>query len=240
MTVQTRRRVLVAVVALLLTLPTESILLKALTTPTLSAAAQQYVTALTPAQLSFAAGSVQAFPVAYRRAIMKALSPTMRSLVWRGHIANFLATNPNLDDATVAALQQAMTLASPTSFSNPPTDSDIAQIKAIADQVTATLGKDTALTLLYRLGPADGTFASIEPLTDKLANMLRDTFIAHADGAQSCDCNQGWGCDGNILTMCAGGTGCSVQSDWPACGWLWRSPCDGSCQLGVGGPLGGS
>jgi len=238
-TVQTRRRVLVAVVALALTLPTESILLKALTTPSLTAAAQQYVGALTPGQLFFAAGSVQAFPIAYRRAIMKALSPTMRSLVWRGHIANFLAANPNLDDSTVAALQSAMALASPTAFSAPPSDDDTAQIKAIADQVTATLGRDTALTLLYRLGPADGTFASIEPLSDKLANMIRDKFVTRADSSP-CDCNQGWGCDGNLLTMCAGGTSCSVQTDWPACGWLWRSPCDGSCQIGMGGPLGGS
>jgi len=237
-TVQTRRRVLVAVVALLLTLPTETILLQALTTPNQTVAAQQFVGSLNNGQLWSAASAVQAYPVAYRRAIMQALSPWARAWVWRAYIAGFIATNPNLDSDTVAALQSAMAMITPTAMSTPASDDDRAKIKAIADQITATLGQDVAMNLLGRLGPADGTFASAEPLTDKLANVVRDLFVLHADSS-NCDCNQGWGCDLSLTLMCAGGTGCSVQTSWPACGWLWRDPCDGSCQVGIGGPIGG-
>ena len=83
MTSKTRRRVFVCMVVAALTLPAESILLKALETPTVDGAAQAWVTSLPPDVLTGAAGSIQSFPFAYRRQIMTALSPWLRSRVWR-------------------------------------------------------------------------------------------------------------------------------------------------------------
>jgi hypothetical protein len=223
---------MIGAVALLLTLPTETILVKALTTPTQKQAAQQYAAALTPDQLTTAGSAIATYPVAYRRAIMTALPAAARAAVWQNHIAAYLASNPGLDSATQNALQSAIVLLTPDLLSRAATDAERAEIHAIAGEVTASLGKDTALNLLYNLGPADGTFASAEPISDKLANLLRRTFVVHADGGGDCDCNTGWGCDSG--TSCYGSTGCSGSTGWPACGWLWEDPCNGSCGTGIG------
>jgi len=214
---------------LLLTLPTETILLKALGTPDSKQAAQQWVQGLTPSQLSSAAGAIQSYPFEYRRAIMNALSPALRSSVWQDYIEGYLTANPNLDNATASALQSAIALLTPDLLSRSATDDERAEIHAIAAQVTASLGEDAALDLLYRLGPADGTFPSAEPMTEKLADFLRRSFTLYA-GGRNCNCNTGWGCDGG--TYCSTSLGCNPVTTWPACGWLWEDPCDGACAPG--------
>lgn len=232
MTLQTKRRVIVGAVALFLALPTETILLKALTTPNQTVAAKQYVQALSPTQLSTAANSIESYPFAYRRAIMTALSSDAQAAVWQNHIETYLAANPGIDPVAANALQSAVALMTPTFFSTSATDAEISQIQAIADQVTASLGVDTAKNLLYYLGPPDGTFTSSEPLTEKIADAVRHWMAVYAQ-AQECDCNKGWGCDSG--SVCAGGSGCTPVTNWPACGWLWQSPCNGLCTGGIGG-----
>jgi hypothetical protein len=215
--------------ALLLTLPTETILLKALGTPDTKQAAQQWVQGLTQGQLSSAAGSIQSYPFEYRRAIMTALPPGHRSKVWQEHLEAYLASNPNLDAPTASALQSAIAMLTPDLLSRSPTDDERAKIHEIAAQVTAALGTDTALSLLYRLGPADGTFASAEPITEKLADFLRRSFTLDARSGD-CNCNTGWGCDAG--NYCSNTLGCNPIKSWPACGWLWEDPCDGGCTPG--------
>jgi hypothetical protein len=226
-TTHTRRRVIVGAVALLLTLPTETILLKALATPTPKQAAQQWVSSLSPSQLSSAAASIQSYPFAYRKAIMAALPPATQSAVWQSYIESYLAANPGIEPAAASALQSALAFLTPEALSQSPTDAERAQIHAIAAQVTASLGKDTALDLLYRLGPADGAFSSAEPVTQKLADFVRRSFTLYAGGGSDCECNTGWGCDG--ATKCSSSVGCTTVTSWPACGWLWEDPCDGGC-----------
>ena len=218
---------------MLLTLPTETILLKALGTPNTKQAAQQWVQSLTQSQVSSAADSIQSYPFEYRRAIMTALPPGLRSKVWQNYLETYLASNPNLDAATASALQSAIALVTPDLLSRSPTDAERGQIHAIAAQVTASLGTDIALDLLYRLGPADGTFSSAEPMTEKLADVLRRSFTLYAD-AGDCECNTGWGCSG--VNYCSNATGCNTVTSWPACGWLWEDPCDGQCTPGGNSP----
>jgi hypothetical protein len=215
--------------AILLTLPAESILLKAISTPTQAQAAQQYAQALSGTQLATAAAAIQGYPVAYRRAIMTALPASLRAATWQNHIEAYLAANPNIDPAATQALEAAVALLTPDLLSRAATAAERAEIHAIAGQVTASLGQDTALNLLYNLGPADGTFVSAEPLTNKLAAFLSRTFAVRADSS-NCDCNTGWGCGGET---CAGSSGCTTVTSWPACGWLWEDPCDGQCQMGA-------
>lgn len=231
MTVHTKRRVIVGAVALFLALPTETILLKALTTPNQKVAAQKYVQSLTPTQLSTAASSIESYPFAYRRAIMGALSSDQQAAVWQNHIQSYMAANPGIDPLAANALQSVLGLLTPTFFSAPASDAELSQIEAAADQVTASLGTDAAKNLLYYLGPPDGTFTSSEPLTEKLAETVRRWMAVYAQ-AQQCDCNLGWGCDSG--TGCAAGSGCSPVTAWPACGWLWESPCNGQCTGGIG------
>jgi hypothetical protein len=228
MTTHTRRRVIVGAVALLLALPTETILLKALTTPTTKAAAQQWAGGLSVDQLSAAATSIQAYPFAYRKAIMGRLPAATQSYVWQSHIQSYLANNPNINPDAVDALNEVLTLLTPDHFGRPATDAERSEIQVLADRVVADLGQDTAKYLMYYLGPAQSTVASAEPITDKISNFLRDKLIVLAR-AGDCSCNTGFGCGG---ANCSGGSGCSPTSDWPACGWLWDQTCDGSCDGG--------
>lgn len=230
MTSQTRRRVLVCMVMVALTLPAESILLKALETPSPQAAAQQWVASMSPADLASVAESIQSYPFAYRREIMTGLAPGLRSQVWRAHIATYITSHPELDSNAVALLQAASDLASPQNFAHP-TDDSRAQIDIVGNQIKALLGKDTAEYLLYRLGPNDGTFVSALPISQRLANVVRGMFVASAR-ADTCECNIDWGCTGGAMTYCADGSGCSVKTSWPACGWLWNDPCNGACKVG--------
>jgi hypothetical protein len=215
-----------------LLLPAESILLKALATPNEHDAIRTWVQGLSADELGDAASRIQSYPYGYRREIMRALTPTQRSEVWRDHIQTYLDEHPGLDGNAVNALEAAIALATPRAFANPTAD-DRAQIDTVAEQVKTLLGTEEAKFLFFRLGPRDERTASIEPLGMRLSNAVRRLFVALAD-AEDCDCNVGFGCDG-VSTVCREGTGCNIDDSWPACGWFWNQTCDGLCYAGIEG-----
>lgn len=225
-----RRRLSVAVFVLVLTLPAESILLRALAAPDQTIAAQQWTMNLSQDDLVVAATRVEAYPFAYRRAIMAALSPDVRSLVWRNHILGYLQLHPELDANAVELVQQAAALATPDVLDGNPGRNG--EITAVAKQIQVTLGIEVADYLLYRLGPKVVDSAAL-PVSERLANFARSQFLALAGSADNCDCSGDWGCDGT--SRCEGGTGCTVDDTWPMCGWLWNEECDGTCKGGISG-----
>lgn len=224
-----RQRIVVCTIALVIALPAETILVQALADPSVQSTAQRWASSLSAADLETAAGLVESYPFLYRKEIMRALTPERRALVWRRHLADYVSAHPNLDAAAVTAIRGAMALATAEVFSASPSKTLQAQTRLVAEQIEALLGRDEARTLLYRLGPADGTFASIEPLSHKFANRVRGWVIAIAAGGGGCDCSQSFGCDG-YGSRCGDGGGCAVDEEWPACGWFWNQTCDGTCQ----------
>jgi len=217
-------------VAVALTLPAESILLQAVATPDSTQAISSWVAGLSYSDLNTAADTVQGYPFAYRKAIMAAVAPGKRSSVWRNHIQMYIDGHPQLDAAALAALEAAMDAASPDAFATP-TDDSRARTETVGQQLMMLIGKDDTDYLLYRLGPRDGTFASLEPISQRLANWVRRSLVALAR-ADDCDCSVDFGCDG-YSTYCASGTGCTPDNSWPMCGWFWNDPCDGSCKSGI-------
>jgi hypothetical protein len=226
MTQATRRRLLFAAIVLALTIPAETILLRAISTPDYAEAVEAWVSGLSAAELDAAADAVQSYPYQYRREIMRKLKPASRADVWRDHLDTYLQERPNLDPAAVPAIRAAIALASPANFANP-TAAVREQIRLVAEQLEQMLGRDEAEYLLYRLGPKDGTFASREPMTQKLANWVRSAMVALArDG--DCDCNPDFGCQG--AGICDQGGSCTPDTEWPACGWMWWEDCTGNCR----------
>jgi hypothetical protein len=224
--------VFVAVFVLFLTLPAESILLRALAAPDQSIAAQQWTTNLQQDDLVLAASRVEAYPFVYRRAIMRALPPDIRSWIWRNHILAYLQMHPELDADAVELIQQAAALVTPEVMSGD--RSTNAQIGAIATQIQVTLGRDVADDLLHRLGPKDLRVGSTAlPIRERLANFARQQLLALAGSDGDCDCSSSFGCDGTA--RCDGGGGCTVDDTWPMCGWLWTEECDGACKNGISG-----
>jgi hypothetical protein len=231
MTVRTKRRVLVCLVVLAVTLPVELVLLQALAAPSEKEAITQWVASLSPEDLETASQDIQFYPVRYRKGIMRALTPAQRSFVWRAHIVAYLLAHPELDEATQLTLGAAIVAASPDALSNPTTESR-ERIRAVAEQLVVLIGRDQTNFLLYRLGPSDGMSASIEPLSHKVAGFVRGLATAFAEEG-GCDCSTEWGCD--IGARCDGTLSCTVDNDWPACGWLWSDPCNGLCRSGIEG-----
>jgi hypothetical protein len=215
---------------LAVTVPAESILLQALSTTDSTQAVNLWAGSLSNTSLDAAVDSVQDYPFAYRKAIMGRLSAGRRSDVWRRHIQMYIDHNPQLDPTTVSALEAAKDAASPDAFDSP-TTATRARVAAAAEQLTTLIGREDTEYLLFRLGPRDGTFASLEPISQRLANYVRQAFVALAR-ADDCECNVDFGC-GGYTVHCEGGTGCTPDTSWPMCGWLWNDPCDGSCRAGI-------
>lgn len=226
MTTRTRRLVFLTVLFVALTLPAETILLRALVTPQPQQAVKDWVSDLDAAQLAGAAGQIQSYPLLYRREFMRRLTPEGRSSVWRGHLSTYLQVHPELDAATAGTITTASGVLSPQFFADP-TDERRASLHAVAAQIEAALGREEAEYLLYRLGPRDGTFASFEPFAMYLSNKVRGMFLMDA-ARLSCDCNTYWGCY-TSETGCSSELSCSTDNQWPMCGWAWSDPCNGVC-----------
>jgi hypothetical protein len=224
--VKTRRRLFVCLVAVALTLPIESILLRAVSAADPQKVAADWVTSLSAADVLSASEQVQLYPFAYRREIMRVLSPGQRADVWRKHILRYVDNHPNLDPSTAALLYNAAALATADTFSKP-TDEVRSAIGIVAEQTSILLGKGEADYLFYRLGAPDGTFTSAEPIAQKLANYFRNVLVVQARGGD-CDCSTSFGCNGQS-GGCGGSGSCTRDETWPMCGWFWNDVCDGTC-----------
>lgn len=227
MTASTRKRVILALVVVALTLPAELVLLQALSNPDPRLAVKSWVAGLDAAELDRAAASVRLYPVIYRKAILKALSSDGRSNAVREHIQSYIDEHPGLDSTALVLLEAAKAFARPAVFEHP-TAADRMVARIIGEQAITLLGPEDARYLFARFGPKDGQFTSIEPTGMRLTNWVRGLFVAMAD-VVDCDCNTDFGCDSNM--NCKAGTGCTVDSSWPACGWLWLQDCDGVCRM---------
>jgi hypothetical protein len=230
-TVTTRRRVLVVLVALVVMVPLEALLLRAWAEPDPKLAIRSYVANLDAAALDDAAGRIQSYPLAYRREILRVLNPARRAEIWRGHIAQYINDHPGLDSTALVVLEAAMAMATPEVF-GAATAEHRRQIQVLADQTISLIGREEADYLFYRLGPRDGRFTSAEPWSMRFTNWVRGIAIAMAEDAGECSCNTEYGCDSQYTTCRAsgqGGTTCTLDEDWPACGWFWNQTCDGVC-----------
>ena len=228
MTSSPRVRIVVAALVLACAIPIETILLQALAVQDREDAIAAWVSALSNDDLQAVAAQIEWYPFAYRREIMRALTPPARSDAWRGYIKRFIDRHPELDESARQLLDEAAAVATPEIFSAAGADSR-ARAVAIGDQLSAVIGTEAARDVLYRLGPRDGTFASLEPLRLQLANYVRNAMVALADGAGDCDCSNSFGCGDNKSCQTSGG--CDPVEEWPACGWLWIETCDGACRL---------
>jgi hypothetical protein len=228
-TPKTRRRVFTAVLVALVTLPAEVILLRAVATPDGQRAVDDWVAGLTPDALGAAANRIEDYPFSYRRPIMKALSPVGRSETWRGYLTRYRDAHGELGASGAALVAAASSALTPQALSEPTSESR-ASVHAVAMQIVAEWGRETADELLYYVGPKETTSAGAEPMMMRFTQYVRDQVVLIAR-APNCDCAMSWGCSVYTQT-CTQAFSCSVVSTWPACGWAWSDDCDGLCSSG--------
>ncbi len=229
MTQSTRRVVFLTCLIVLLTIPTELVLLRALAEPDQHQAIRGWAASLSSAQLQSEARRIQSYPVVYRREILRAASPDLRASVWRAHVDRYLAERPGLDVNTVAIIDALRATLTPELFDTP-TDAEKAATNTLAHQVADIIGPDDARFLMFTLGPDDGTFASYEPLAVYLTNKVRGMFVVVGQ-TFDCDCSFDNGCF-TISASCSYSSGCTPFFGWPGCGYFWNEPCYGGCLAG--------
>lgn len=227
MTSKTRHRLIFSLLVVALTLPAETILLKALQTTTDSAAVEQWASSLSSDELATAAASIESYPSAYRKGIMAQLSPAGRAGVWRAHIDKYIAAHRDLSGSVLDALKAAQSALTDDVLGPKGTATEQAALKATAVQIESLVGRDEATAIAAELGPKDGTFASLEPLSMKLASFVRHNISLSARNV-TCDCNLSFGC-GGYTQYCDNPYNCETYETWPRCGWWWNEACDGNC-----------
>jgi hypothetical protein len=227
-TTRTRRRLLLAVVALALTVPAESILLQALVSTTSAQDAEKWVSALSESELVEAGDRLRGHSYIYRRAILRKAKPDLRVRFWSQHIKDYISEHPALDTEQRNALATALSALTPDALADPSAEKR-ESMRLAAEQVSKTLGPDEAAYLLVWVGPKTTPFyGSLDPLGNRLATFFRNTFAANAQSAPDCDCLPEWGCY-HYADYCSESATCTADGAWPMCGWWWSDSCDDLC-----------
>lgn len=234
MTTRTRRLVLLAALVVALTIPTEMVLLQAITQDNRTAAAI-WVDGLTSEELVFESGRLEQFPIQYRKAILRRLGPAKGAAIWQRHITGYRDGHAELSTGQVEALNAVLGLISAETFEFPTTEERAAS-KTLADRVTELFGEDVTRYLMHDLGPRHVTFtAQATPIRQRLQDFVREHFVVNAGDGARCDCIDYYECDaagsGDSICSAAATSGCSLDPTWPACGFLWLETCDGRCTL---------
>ncbi|WP_212908514.1 bacteriocin fulvocin C-related protein [Streptomyces sp. TS71-3] len=170
------------------------------------------------------------YPMAYRRAIFNALSPTARAHLWTAHFEHYRKTHPGLSPAQAAFIDDASRLA-PRLIT---TGGDREALRALATRAVTTFGADEAGALLATLGPRESTQASPQAGGQAALQTVPKVAPRSADGTQAA----AWWCEDvgpECNTNCEAITGCNDQCWGPCvcsssgCGDLWLMECNGLC-----------
>jgi hypothetical protein len=236
MTASTRSRLMFCMVLGLITAPAEALLFPVARTPNASVAAVEWTASLDPAELREAAANIDAYPALYRRAIMTALPPADRSTAWREFFRGYVESHPELTTVQVAALNEAIEVASPEAFSLPLKPELKDRITHAFENTQKQLGAVTANELFVTLGPARLARANALPITQRIADSVRSWRVvrAAADDPLECNCNIDIDtCDllPNPWLRCSELYACEFDLTWPMCGPLWSWACTGWCKI---------
>jgi hypothetical protein len=226
-----KRRLIAFSVVAALAVPVEAVLVAAMRTPDAAAAAGEWAARLSDNDLQDVAIRIQDYTYLYRRAIMTALEPEGRALVWRRYLAAYVQSHPDLDLTSRALIARASAAMTPEVFDdNPPADR-VAELATIFDIALQLFGRTTATDLFMRLGPDDGSDAAL-PLAQRLTDSVRNWITVYARAAD-CECSTHFvtSCDvsGAAGDVCSDALGCEPDVSWPMCGVAWAAPCNGTC-----------
>jgi len=231
-TTRTRRLVILAILVVAITIPTEVVFMQAITQDGRSAATT-WANSLTRDALVHESGRLDRYPIQYRKALLRRLGPEGGAAIWTRHITRYRDAHPELNKEQVQTLNGVLTLISPQTFTFPTTE-ERATAKVLADRMGELFGEDVKRFLMHDLGPRNVTFiAQATPIRNRLQDFVREHFVVNAGNAPSCDCVDYYECDdgraGDSLCYASATSGCGLQALWPACGFVWLETCDGRC-----------
>ena len=227
MTTRTQRHVWICALLMMLAAP-----LAYVTWPTVvgssAEAAMAWTAGLSVKEIEEAGANIEKYPFAYRREIMRALSPEKRSSVWRAHLERYLRNHPALSARAVADLRTIVEIFTPRFFSGTsPSGETLNRLEQAAVQVREELGRVEAGMLLERLGASDSELVNLN--IPSLLTFARNRLLVQAQYPQ-CECaTQSDYCDDEWHCHFYAGEACNAVVVWPMCGTGWMYPCDGMC-----------
>jgi hypothetical protein len=233
MTARTRRGLVISAVLGLIILPVELLLVPVARIPNASQAADAWAQDQARDDLRAAAHQIDAYPSAYRRAIMSALTPAERSDAWRSHFRRYLDAHPALTAPERRVIEGAIAIATPAALGAADTATR-ERISALFNEAREVLGTDVANTLFVTLGTEQSVRADVLPLRQRIADRVRSWRVANAD-SPDCNCNS----DIDTCTVwpepewleCSEMYACEFDLTWPMCGPLWSWACNGWCRV---------
>jgi hypothetical protein len=233
MTTRTRGRLLVCLTLALVALPVEALILPVAMTPEPAEAAREFTAAMSPDELAGAAADIDAYPAVYRRAIMQELSAEARADVWRARLQAYLDSHRDLTPSQAAVIRDARDLVSPAIFTLSADAATRKRVDAVFARAVTELGKRTASELFVTLGPTVLERPNALPLTQRLADRVRDWRHASAR-LSNCNCSMDIDtCDiaPDPWLVCSELYDCEIDTTWPMCGPFWSWACTGWCKL---------
>lgn len=233
MTTRTRRLAILAILVVAITIPTEVVFLQAITQDSRSAAGA-WASSLSSDDLKTAASRIDQLPIQYRKALLRRLGPQAGAEIWTRHITRYRDAHPELSKEQVSALNAVLGLISTETFTFPTTEERAAST-VMADRIGELFGEDVKRFLMHDLGPRSVTFMTqATPIRQRLQDFVREHFVVNAGDGARCDCVDYYECDsgrtGSSICSPAATSGCTLDSSWPACGFLWLEECSGRCQ----------
>lgn len=221
-----RRTLFGFLVVAALTVPPEWLLVTALANSHRSLP-EAWVASMTASERRDAAGHIDEYPVAYRRALITALPRETRRRVWVRTADNYVAAHPSMNAEQRALVARVSTLAQTAQFNSVVAKQELRQV---AQQVLAELGEHAYRELFYNAGPVSNLAdeeAPALPLRLRFESYVRHAFVVSAE-APNCNCNARYpdDCGGNLST-CSQLTDCDFW--WVGCGVWYEDTCDGYC-----------
>jgi hypothetical protein len=181
MKIPKKRTIFVLLITAALFAPAESIVLPALFSSPESACPAEWVRAHA-SQLPRTLIDIKAFPVIYRKAILRALPVETQAALWRAHFVDYLEANPSLSQSQVEVVGDALALCTVATFTRSP---EVASaIEALDARARAAFTRSQAAELFERFGPPPPTsLAAVtrpSSLRVRLATWYHTAFLARA------------------------------------------------------------
>jgi hypothetical protein len=232
-TTRTRRLLVLAACVVALTIPAEVVLLQAITMDGRAAAAD-WATSLQEAEVGSYSAQLDRLPVQYRKALLRRLGPKKSAAIWQAHLTGYRDRHPELSVDQTDALNAIINLISVDTFTFP-TSAERTAAQVLGARISELFGAEATRYLLHDLGARQVPFANqATPIAQRLQDFVREHFVVNAGDAHRCECIDAWECDatteGNVICEKAAISGCVLDSDWPACGFIWLETCDGRCK----------
>jgi hypothetical protein len=165
---------------------------------------------------------LSAYPVEYRKAIVGALSPEKKQILWQQQIRNYIATTPGLPSERRLFLARVLAaMDDPQFFVTKDGKPALAVARDICAEAKGVLSPDEK-PLFTTLGPPKATYSTWESKRLNVGQMLSSVFAVNA-GRWVCPCAiDSWcGCSS------CGAAFCNERPDECGCFGIWQ--CDGDC-----------